>query len=86
MHFLIIFINLKIEKGGPAAGHFLDGLDGRINSFIYRIGDSMLQVSQNITQVFMKHPSHLLDEIKPGRPPLCSPPSIPLSPTSQKAS
>jgi hypothetical protein len=58
--------NFKMFSVPKAAGHFLDGLDGRINSFTYRIGDSMLQVSQNITQVFTKHPSHLLDRVQPG--------------------
>jgi hypothetical protein len=59
--------NFKMFSVPKAAGHFLDGLDGRINSFTYRIGDSMLQVGQNITLVFTKHPSHLLDRVQPGR-------------------
>jgi len=58
--------DFKVFSVTKAAGHFLDGLDSGINSFTYRIGDSMLQVGQNITQVFTKHPSHLLDRVQPG--------------------
>jgi len=58
--------DFKMFSVPKATGHFLDCLDSRVKSFTHRIGDSMLQVSQNIPQVFTKHPSHLLDGLQPG--------------------
>jgi hypothetical protein len=44
----------KMFSVPKAAGHLLNRLDSRVQSFTYRIGDSILQVSQYIPQVFHK--------------------------------